>query len=98
MQGSNSSIMKSWPDLKSRVGCLTDWATQAPLKILFLNSLYIQREAQTHNPEIKSHTLHQVIQAPLNLLILYWPYVKKYASIILKQVSLIESAPTLGAE
>lgn len=25
-------------------------------KVLFLNNLYIQCEAQIHNPEIKSHT------------------------------------------
>ena len=30
MQGSNSWTMKSWPKPKSRVGCLTNWATQAP--------------------------------------------------------------------
>ena len=29
--GSNWQTMKSWPELKSRIGCLTDWATQAPL-------------------------------------------------------------------
>ena len=27
-----SRIMRSWPEQKSRVRCLTDWATQVPLK------------------------------------------------------------------
>ena len=30
MQGSNSRTMRSWPEPKLKVGCLTDWATQAP--------------------------------------------------------------------
>ena len=30
-QGLNSQTGRSWPGLKSRVGCSTDWATQAPL-------------------------------------------------------------------
>lgn len=32
------------------------------LKILFLSSLHNQYGAQTHNPEIRSHTLHQLSQ------------------------------------
>ena len=32
--GSNSQTMRSWPEPKSRVRCLTDWATQAPLSNL----------------------------------------------------------------
>ena len=31
-------------------------------KILFLSNLYAQRGAQTYNPEIKSHTHHQLSQ------------------------------------
>ena len=29
--GSNPQTMRAWPQLKSRVRCLPDWATQAPL-------------------------------------------------------------------
>ena len=29
-------------------------------KILFLSNLYMQRGAQTYNPEIKSHMLNQL--------------------------------------
>lgn len=32
------------------------------IKLLFLNYLYTQRGARTHNPEIKSRTLHQMSQ------------------------------------
>ena len=41
--GSNSWTMRSWPDLRSRVGHLTDWATQAlPTSSLsILQSMYI---------------------------------------------------------
>ena len=28
--GLNPWTLSSWPETKSRVGCLTDWATQAP--------------------------------------------------------------------
>ena len=31
MQGCISQTMRSWPELKPRVGCLTNWATLAPL-------------------------------------------------------------------
>ena len=31
-------------------------------KILFLSNLYTQYRAQTHNPEIESCTLHQLIE------------------------------------
>ena len=41
----------------AEVGRLTDWATQVPPKILFLNNLYTQCGVQTPNPGIKSHTL-----------------------------------------
>ena len=37
MLGSNSQIVRSWPELKSRVRCSTNWATQAPL-LSILNS------------------------------------------------------------
>ena len=33
---------RSWPELKPRVRCLTNWATQVPLKIIFLSNLYTQ--------------------------------------------------------
>ena len=33
--GSISGPMTSWPELKPRVGCLTDWATQVPHHTLF---------------------------------------------------------------
>ena len=40
-QGSISRSVRSWPELQSRVRSLTDWATQAPLKIsLFRASNY----------------------------------------------------------
>ena len=51
-------IMRPWPELKSRVGCLTTWATQAPLRFYFLSTLSIQRGAPTHNLKIKNPTLH----------------------------------------
>ena len=35
MRGPNSRTMGSWPEMKPRVRCLTDWATQAPLWFLF---------------------------------------------------------------
>ena len=31
MWGSIPQTVRSWPEPKSKVGCLTDWATQAPL-------------------------------------------------------------------
>ena len=34
--GSNSQTMRSWPEPRSRVRCLTNWATQVPPKILFI--------------------------------------------------------------
>ena len=30
VRGSNSRTMRSWPELKLRVGCLTNWTTQVP--------------------------------------------------------------------
>ena len=33
--GSISWTTRSWPEPKSRIGCLTDWATQAPPNFLF---------------------------------------------------------------
>ena len=35
--GLNPWTMRSWPELKPRVGYLTDWATQAPLKLGYWN-------------------------------------------------------------
>ena len=41
MQGSISGTVTSWPGPKSRVGCLTDWAPQAPLhKIIFISDFH----------------------------------------------------------
>ena len=34
--GLNLTIMRSWPEPKSRVQRLTDWATHVPLKLLFV--------------------------------------------------------------
>ena len=39
--GSNSWTARSWPEPKSRVGCLTDWATQGPLQDIFLSCSYL---------------------------------------------------------
>ena len=39
MRGLNSQTVRSWPKLKSRVGCLTNWDTQAPLYVLIFLSL-----------------------------------------------------------
>ena len=46
MRGSNSWAMRSWPELKLRVGCLTNWATQVPqwfvwLLFLFKKNIYL---------------------------------------------------------
>ena len=41
MQGSDSGTMRSWPKPKSRVGCLTDWASQEPLLCPFLNRVVL---------------------------------------------------------
>ena len=51
---------------------------------IFLSNLYTQREAQTHNPEIRSHMLHQLSQpgAPL-LLFLKWEIIKIKTSMLL---------------
>ena len=57
MRGSIPRTVRSWPEWKSRIRHLTNWATRAPFKILFLSDLYTQRGAQTHNPEVKSHTV-----------------------------------------
>ena len=35
MQGSNSQTIRLWPDLKSRIGCFTDWAIHVPLNTYF---------------------------------------------------------------
>ena len=40
MQGSNSRTMRSWPEPKSRVRCLTDWATQAPCVFTVLRDFF----------------------------------------------------------
>ena len=36
MPGLNSRTARSWAEPKSRVGCLTNWATQAPHKNIYL--------------------------------------------------------------
>ena len=33
MQASNPQTMRLWPELKPRVGCLADWATQVPPRL-----------------------------------------------------------------
>ena len=60
--GLNLTILGSRPEPKSGVRRLTDWATQAPLKILFLSNLYTLQEAQVYNPQVKSRMLHQLSQ------------------------------------
>ena len=41
-QGSIPWIMRSWPEPKSRVGCSTDWCTQALLVVLFLIFFFLR--------------------------------------------------------
>ena len=36
-RGSNPQTVRSWPEPKPRVGCWTDWATQAPQTFFFKN-------------------------------------------------------------
>ena len=38
MQGSISQTVSSWPEPKSRVGCLNDWATQVSLNVSYDNT------------------------------------------------------------
>ena len=59
--GLNPRTLESWPEPKSRVGHLTNQATQGP-KILFLSNLYTQHGVWIYNPKIKSHMLHQLSQ------------------------------------
>ena len=33
--GLNPQTVRSWPELKSRVGCLTEWAAQVPILLCF---------------------------------------------------------------
>ena len=37
MWGLNSQTTRSWPEVKSRVGCLTDWITRCPWHYIALN-------------------------------------------------------------
>ena len=37
----NSQTVRSWPEPKPRVGCFTDWTTQAPLYIVLLICLFV---------------------------------------------------------
>ena len=61
--GSNSWTVRSWPEPRSRVGRLTDWATQVPQSLfLFLSNLYTQHGVQTHNPQIESCIFYQLSQ------------------------------------
>ena len=41
MQGLNSWTMKSWPEPKSRVGCLKVWATQAPQPLIYISKCMV---------------------------------------------------------
>ena len=45
IQSLNSQTVRSWPDLKSRVGRSTKWATQVPL-----DSIFESRLAWRHSP------------------------------------------------
>ena len=47
MWSSNSQNVRSWPELKPRVGCLTEWASQAPLKTE--NTLIGRQRWQVHS-------------------------------------------------
>ena len=60
----NYEIM-SWAE----IGHLTDWVTQAPrhFSFFFLSRLHTQCEAWTHDPEIKSRTLHWANEEPLTI-------------------------------
>lgn len=40
--------MKSWHELKSRIRHLTDWATQAPLKLIFYNITHYLPASPVH--------------------------------------------------
>ena len=56
MWGSSSLTRRSWPELKSRIGCLTDWAPGAPLNF-FLTSIYFcERE---HEPGVAERGRHR---------------------------------------
>ena len=40
-QGSNPWTLRSWPELKPRVRCLTEWAAQLPLFLLIFFNVYL---------------------------------------------------------
>ena len=73
MWGSNPPTVRSWPKPKSRVRCLTDWATQAPLQIslfFFFNVFYLflgQRETEHERGRGSERGRHRIgnrLQAP----------------------------------
>ena len=41
MWDSKSQTMRSWPERKSRVGSLTDWATQVPRHMQYINTYFV---------------------------------------------------------
>ena len=56
--GLNSRTVRSWPEPRSRVRCLTNWTTQVTLFLFFFKFyvfiLYPPSGARAHEPEIKS--------------------------------------------
>ena len=60
-RGSNSRTVRSWPKRKSRVGCLTDWATQAPKKVV------LKKERERSYVEVLKRAMSaslQLLQSP----------------------------------
>lgn len=66
---------RSWPQLKSRVGWLTDWATQPSLRCGFWSSVYLHREK---NQAIYRVFFHTEIFRKIHILILKcWNFFKR---------------------
>ena len=63
-RGLNSRTTRSWPELKPRIGCLTDWTTQAPQWSVVLNATERSRKIKT-----KKWPLDLVIWSLLVLLV-----------------------------
>lgn len=56
--GSNAMIPRSWPELKPRVGCSSDWATQVLLQFLYyLRPYLISRFYLPHKINWVNHPL-----------------------------------------
>ena len=61
----------TWAETKSLNS--TNWATQTPLKILFLSNLYTQHWAWIYNSKIKSHLLYQLSQPGTPIFVILGP-------------------------